>query len=62
MAPEKSRSLMRRRASAKASRLSVIWAAVVAVLVVFVFMRKGLDWLGEEAAGWLLWVISMGEL
>jgi hypothetical protein len=52
---------MRLRASAKASRLSVIWAAVVAVGVMGVDIR-GLDLLGEEAAGWLLWVISMGSI
>jgi hypothetical protein len=34
----------------------------VAVGVVFVFMRKGLDWLGEVRAGWLLWVIDMGSI
>ena len=61
MAPEKSRSLIRRLASAKASRLSVNWALIVAVGVMGVDIR-GLDLLGEVRAGWLLWVISMGEL
>jgi hypothetical protein len=37
-------------------------AAIVAVLVLFVFIGRGLVLLVEVRAGWLLWVISMGEL